>query len=266
MADQPVKVRVLMVCTGICRSPMAEAVLVHLYNQRPALKQKVELHVDSAGTDAYHVGESADPRTIQTCKKHGIPISNKARKLRADDWNFDYLLAMDTSHLSHLNRKASTYKSKSHISLFGSFDPTFLPTSSTSAHNSSETSRSLMSLMSDATSSKTSRSSWSMMQGGASSNIPNTSTSTVNDPTSSKSLISTVQGGPTAKTSNDIGGDEPEDKKIEDSDQMRRNVIWEKGKSIPDPYYGSQRGFEQCYESCVIYSNGFLDHLERSYS
>ncbi|EIW69354.1 hypothetical protein TREMEDRAFT_30865 [Tremella mesenterica DSM 1558] len=152
---------------------MAEAVLVHLYNQRPALKQKVDLHVDSAGTDAYHVGESADPRTIQTCKKHGIPISNKARKLRADDWNFDYLLAMDTSHLSHLNRKASTYKSKSHISLFGSFDPTFLPTS---------------------------------------------------------------------------------------------NVIWEKGKSIPDPYYGSQRGFEQCYESCVIYSNGFLDHLERSYS
>ncbi|KAK4686363.1 hypothetical protein P7C73_g3772, partial [Tremellales sp. Uapishka_1] len=31
---------------------------------------------------------------------------------------------------------------------------------------------------------------------------------------------------------------------------------------ISDPYYGGQGGFETCYQQCVKFSRGFLDHLE----
>ena len=55
--------------TNDSRSPMAEAVLLHLYTQRPSLQGKIDLKVDSAGTDAYHVGEEADDRTVAVCRR-----------------------------------------------------------------------------------------------------------------------------------------------------------------------------------------------------
>ncbi|KAG8886397.1 hypothetical protein FRB97_004932 [Tulasnella sp. 331] len=33
------------------------------------------------------------------------------------------------------------------------------------------------------------------------------------------------------------------------------------GKPIADPYYGSQSGFEQCYQQCVSYSQGLLKEI-----
>jgi hypothetical protein len=52
--------KVLIVCMGnICRSPMGEAVLRHTTKER-----KVDITVDSAGTDAYHVGEEPDNRSV----------------------------------------------------------------------------------------------------------------------------------------------------------------------------------------------------------
>lgn len=48
----------LVVCLGnICRSPMGEAVLKHIANERG-----VDIHVESAGTAGYHVGEEPDER------------------------------------------------------------------------------------------------------------------------------------------------------------------------------------------------------------
>jgi Low molecular weight phosphotyrosine protein phosphatase len=50
--------KVLVVCLGnICRSPMGEAVLMHVAKQR-----NVDITVDSAGTAGYHVGEEPDER------------------------------------------------------------------------------------------------------------------------------------------------------------------------------------------------------------
>lgn len=36
-----------------------------------------------------------------------------------------------------------------------------------------------------------------------------------------------------------------------------------KAKAIADPYYGGNSGFDDCYEQCVRYAEGFLDMLEK---
>ena len=58
MPDKP---KVLVVCLGnICRSPMGEAVLAHTAKERG-----IDIHVESAGTGGYHVGEEPDDRSVQ---------------------------------------------------------------------------------------------------------------------------------------------------------------------------------------------------------
>jgi protein-tyrosine phosphatase len=92
---------VLFVCLGnICRSPMADAIARHRYPQ---------VTVDSAGTGAYHVGETADPRTLEVLRRHGIPYDGRARQVRASDFeDFDLILAMDASNRKNLLRIAPT--------------------------------------------------------------------------------------------------------------------------------------------------------------
>lgn len=48
---------------------MAEAVLKHQITQRTSLLEKLDIKVDSAGTGAYHAGDDADERTIETCRR-----------------------------------------------------------------------------------------------------------------------------------------------------------------------------------------------------
>jgi low molecular weight phosphotyrosine protein phosphatase len=36
-----------------------------------------------------------------------------------------------------------------------------------------------------------------------------------------------------------------------------------KPKAIADPYYGGGSGFDDCYQQCVRYAEGFLDMLEK---
>lgn len=91
--------KILFVCTGnICRSPTAEGVFRHF-----VIKEGLEAQfkIDSAGLHDYHEGENADPRTIQCAKKRGYDLSQIiSRPLTRDDFkNYDYLIAMDTSHL-----------------------------------------------------------------------------------------------------------------------------------------------------------------------
>ncbi len=88
-------VRILFVCMGnICRSPMAEGVFRRLLEQH-GLTSQVE--VDSAGTHAYHLGRSPDPRAILTAKARGIDISGRrARQVSPKDLEkFDWVLVMD---------------------------------------------------------------------------------------------------------------------------------------------------------------------------
>lgn len=92
------KVSVLFVCMGnICRSPTAEGVFRHIVEQE-GLDEHI--HIDSAGTHAYHVGEQPDSRAQQTARSRGIDLSRqRARKVCHDDFEqFDYVLAMDNDN------------------------------------------------------------------------------------------------------------------------------------------------------------------------
>ncbi|NDY91406.1 low molecular weight protein-tyrosine-phosphatase [Ideonella livida] len=98
--------RVCFVCTGnICRSPTAEAVLRALA-ERQGLGDRFE--VDSAGTGAWHVDEPPDARSQHHAAARGWALQGlRARQLRPEDFHrFDWLIALDRSHLAALRRLA----------------------------------------------------------------------------------------------------------------------------------------------------------------
>ncbi len=102
--------RVLFVCMGnICRSPAAESVLQHLIRDKGL---EAEIEVDSAGTDAYHVGEPADVRMCQAANRRGYRLSSLARQVQRQDLDdFDLILAMDRSNLRRLQGLAGSLPS-----------------------------------------------------------------------------------------------------------------------------------------------------------
>ena len=86
-----------MVCLGnICRSPLAQGILESKVDPK-------KIKVDSAGTAAYHIGNSPDPRSISIAKKHGIDLTSQcARQFNSRDFtNFSKIFVMD-----HANYKA----------------------------------------------------------------------------------------------------------------------------------------------------------------
>ena len=90
--------RILMVCLGnICRSPLAEGILQSKLNSK-------DFFVDSAGTAAYHIGESPDHRSIKIAKKYGIDLTNqRARQFRSEDFlKFDLIYAMDKKNYQNI--------------------------------------------------------------------------------------------------------------------------------------------------------------------
>ncbi len=97
--------KILMVCLGnICRSPLAAGIL------RKKIKAKgLSVTVNSAGTSDYHVGEPADPRTVETAMKYGVDIkSHKARQFVAEDFDlYDKIFAMDRSNFNRILDLAS---------------------------------------------------------------------------------------------------------------------------------------------------------------
>jgi len=98
--------KLLFVCMGnICRSPTAHAVMRHKVEQAN-LSDK--LTIDSAGTHAYHTGETPDPRSRDTAKQRGINTDDiYARAIESDDYyNFDLILAMDADNLQLIQQGA----------------------------------------------------------------------------------------------------------------------------------------------------------------
>ena len=97
----------LFVCTGnICRSPTAEGVLRAL-----AVEEGVPLHVESAGTHDYHVGEPPDERAQRHAKRRGYDLSRqRARHVASGDFEaFDLIVAMDRGHLQLLKRMCPSH-------------------------------------------------------------------------------------------------------------------------------------------------------------
>ena len=91
---------VLFVCLGnICRSPLAEAAF-----RRAAEAAGLDVHVDSAGTADYHVGQPPDPRSVDQARKRGIDISHyRGRQLAEEDFHrFDFILGMDRSNMQDI--------------------------------------------------------------------------------------------------------------------------------------------------------------------
>ncbi|MBX3363727.1 MAG: low molecular weight phosphotyrosine protein phosphatase [Phycisphaeraceae bacterium] len=112
---------VLFVCLGnICRSPLAEAVFVHLARQRGLLDA---FDIDSAGLGDWHVGDRADPRTIEIGRRHGVDVFSIARQVNAkrDFPRFTWLIAMDRSHIRGLVRLGAD---PAQIRLMMAFSPT----------------------------------------------------------------------------------------------------------------------------------------------
>ncbi len=95
------KIRVIFVCLGnICRSPMAEVI----FNDKiKKMKLDHQITGSSAGTARWHIGENADPRTIETAARHGISMNHKVRQMSSPDLDkFEYILAMDEENLKDI--------------------------------------------------------------------------------------------------------------------------------------------------------------------
>lgn len=93
--------RILFVCLGnICRSPLAEALFNH---HLTSLGINQKFIVDSCGTNGYHNGELADPRTRKSAELRGIPIPHRSRQIQMSDFDtFDHILVMDTENLKNV--------------------------------------------------------------------------------------------------------------------------------------------------------------------
>ncbi len=120
--------RILFVCLGnICRSPTAHGVML----------KKIEelglnwIHVDSAGTAAYHIGKAPDPRTLAEASKAGYDLSRlTARQVEESDfYEYDYIFAMDSENFRNLKAmRPSGSTAALHLALeFTDVDDTDVP-------------------------------------------------------------------------------------------------------------------------------------------
>ncbi|XP_056284187.1 low molecular weight phosphotyrosine protein phosphatase isoform X3 [Pseudoliparis swirei] len=114
---------VLFICLGnICRSPIAEAVFRKMATDAGVVDKWV---IDSGATSDWNIGSSPDDRGLACLKEHGIKTSHRARQVTNDDFmSFEYILCMDESNMSELNRRAHLVKNvPAKIELLGSYDP-----------------------------------------------------------------------------------------------------------------------------------------------
>lgn len=97
--------RILFVDAGnYCRSPAAEAV-ARAHAERLGLAGAVTF--GSAGLKDKHVGDTADPRTIEACRERGYQLGNfRCREISAEDFRrCDLILAMDRENLAQLQAR-----------------------------------------------------------------------------------------------------------------------------------------------------------------
>lgn len=97
-------IRVLFVCLGnICRSPVAEA----MFRARAA-EADLDVHVESAGTQDYHVGEEPQPGSQKVATAAGLDMARKrARQIETEDFRrFTHIIALDEDNMDVLRQRA----------------------------------------------------------------------------------------------------------------------------------------------------------------
>lgn len=116
------KKRLCFVCLGnIVRSPLAENLFLHLAEQEDVA---AKYEADSAGTGAWHVGESPDSRMRRVASRHGLVYDGHARQFTSSDLDsFDLILAMDRDNWAHLMSLARSSEHTAKIRLLRDFDP-----------------------------------------------------------------------------------------------------------------------------------------------
>ena len=122
-AEMPDKTFVVtVVCLGnICRSPMGAAVLRRRFDDE-GLSQAVT--VTSAGTSAWHVGDSADRRAAATLVAAGYDDSHSAQHFDEEMLrDSDLVVVMDESNLADAQDLSTSTGIERDIRLFRSFDP-----------------------------------------------------------------------------------------------------------------------------------------------
>jgi protein-tyrosine phosphatase len=116
------RISILFVCMGnICRSPTAHGVFRRLVEEAG---YGDVIHIESAGTHAYHVGEAPDRRTQQAARSRGVELADlRARQVEAADFDlFDYILAMDRDNYRILEALSPPHASRK-LGMFLDFAP-----------------------------------------------------------------------------------------------------------------------------------------------
>ncbi|KAK7098907.1 low molecular weight phosphotyrosine protein phosphatase-like [Littorina saxatilis] len=114
---------VLFVCLGnICRSTMAEAILLHLIKEKGETDKWV---VDSAAVADYNIGLPPNSRAISTLKKNGITgYTHTARLLTPEDYNkFDIIFGMDKENMMDMEEMKPKGKCRAQLQMLGDWDP-----------------------------------------------------------------------------------------------------------------------------------------------
>lgn len=80
------------------------------------------VHVESAGTSAWHVGERPDPRARAAASSRGVNIDGEAQHFQAKDFErFDYVLALDASNQQDLLALTRDETQRAKVRLFLDF-------------------------------------------------------------------------------------------------------------------------------------------------
>lgn len=111
--------RILTVCLGnICRSPAAEAVLLH----KLAEARLTDVHVTSAGTADYHVGRPPHELSVAEGERRGYTFTTTALQFRPEMFDeADLIVAMDVSNEEGLLAQARTRQDAAKVVRLGAF-------------------------------------------------------------------------------------------------------------------------------------------------
>lgn len=97
---------ILFVCLGnICRSPLAQGIAEKIIKE-----EGLDLHIDSAGTGDWHIGEPPCDNSIKVASLNDVDISQqRGRQVTVEDFEkYDLIVALDDSNVENLKKIGAT--------------------------------------------------------------------------------------------------------------------------------------------------------------